>query len=189
MRKQSSGGGWGSDSLKPQGKIVAAPNAKLPVPYPHSSLFPTVACWWGPHKGGGEGKGREAWESEGRGRVVIPAQQLTCLGNGGTCRMRGKGQRQCQPPLPWAFCIPTPCCFPSSSSQEEKTLSRILTPLSTVLCPLMLTTLVLLQRKLRRKSSCEWGFSCLEVGGGEGLFPSHTLRTGWGPSSSQGFKG
>uniref|UniRef100_A0A8D1VX01 Immunoglobulin domain-containing protein n=1 Tax=Sus scrofa TaxID=9823 RepID=A0A8D1VX01_PIG len=76
-----------------------------------------------------------------------------------------------------------------SSSQEEKTLSRILTPLSTVLCPLMLTTLVLLQRKLRRKSSCEWGFSFLEAGGGEGLFPSHTLRTGWGPSSSQGFKG
>uniref|UniRef100_A0A8C6BXE2 Fc alpha and mu receptor n=1 Tax=Monodon monoceros TaxID=40151 RepID=A0A8C6BXE2_MONMO len=38
-----------------------------------------------------------------------------------------------------------------SISLEEKNISRMLTPVSSVLCPLMLTALVLLQRKLRRK--------------------------------------
>uniref|UniRef100_A0A8C9CC30 Fc alpha and mu receptor n=1 Tax=Phocoena sinus TaxID=42100 RepID=A0A8C9CC30_PHOSS len=38
-----------------------------------------------------------------------------------------------------------------SVSLEEKNISRMLTPVSSVLCPLMLTALVLLQRKLRRK--------------------------------------
>ncbi|TEA15975.1 hypothetical protein DBR06_SOUSAS25510023 [Sousa chinensis] len=38
-----------------------------------------------------------------------------------------------------------------SVSLEEKNISRMLTPVSSLLCPLMLTVLVLLQRKLRRK--------------------------------------
>ncbi|XP_054419003.1 high affinity immunoglobulin alpha and immunoglobulin mu Fc receptor [Pteronotus mesoamericanus] len=40
-----------------------------------------------------------------------------------------------------------------SACREEKNISRILTPVSTVLFPLMLGALVLLQRKLRRKSA------------------------------------
>ncbi|KAB0404278.1 hypothetical protein E2I00_016751 [Balaenoptera physalus] len=42
-----------------------------------------------------------------------------------------------------------------SASLEEKNTSRMLTPVSSVLCPLMLTALVLLRRKLQRKRSSQ----------------------------------
>ncbi|XP_036923049.1 high affinity immunoglobulin alpha and immunoglobulin mu Fc receptor isoform X2 [Sturnira hondurensis] len=42
-----------------------------------------------------------------------------------------------------------------SASAEEKNISRILTPVSTVLFPLMLGALVLWRRKLQRKSTCQ----------------------------------
>uniref|UniRef100_A0A8C6CYG9 Ig-like domain-containing protein n=1 Tax=Moschus moschiferus TaxID=68415 RepID=A0A8C6CYG9_MOSMO len=47
-----------------------------------------------------------------------------------------------------------------SASLEEKNFSGTLTPVSSVLCLLMLGTLVLWKRKLQRKASCEWGLSC-----------------------------
>uniref|UniRef100_G1Q9E8 Fc alpha and mu receptor n=1 Tax=Myotis lucifugus TaxID=59463 RepID=G1Q9E8_MYOLU len=48
-----------------------------------------------------------------------------------------------------------PCCLHSSASPEEKNISRMLTPVSTVLCPLALVALVLLQRKLQRKRTSQ----------------------------------
>ncbi|XP_054568202.1 high affinity immunoglobulin alpha and immunoglobulin mu Fc receptor [Eptesicus fuscus] len=42
-----------------------------------------------------------------------------------------------------------------SASPEEKNISRMLTPVSAVLCPLALVALVLLQRKLRRKRTSQ----------------------------------
>ncbi|XP_015424696.1 PREDICTED: high affinity immunoglobulin alpha and immunoglobulin mu Fc receptor [Myotis davidii] len=48
-----------------------------------------------------------------------------------------------------------PCYLHSSASPEEKNISRMLTPVSTVLCPLALVALVLLQRKLQRKRTSQ----------------------------------
>lgn len=57
---------------------------------------------------------------------------------------------------------PSLCSFPpptgyfhSSASPGEKNISRILIPVSTVLCPLTLVALGLLQKKLRRKEMSE----------------------------------
>lgn len=59
-----------------------------------------------------------------------------------------------------------PRYFYSSASPEEKNISRVLTPVSTMLLPLMFVALALLQRKLRRKQMCELSFSCPKAGEG-----------------------
>ncbi|XP_070623956.1 high affinity immunoglobulin alpha and immunoglobulin mu Fc receptor isoform X3 [Bos indicus] len=55
--------------------------------------------------------------------------------------------------------LPTEESSVKSISLEEKNFSGILTPVSSVLCLLMLVTLVLWKRKLQRKGSCEWGLT------------------------------
>ncbi|XP_010852567.1 PREDICTED: high affinity immunoglobulin alpha and immunoglobulin mu Fc receptor [Bison bison bison] len=55
--------------------------------------------------------------------------------------------------------LPTEESSVKSISLEEKNFSGILTPVSSVLCLLMLVTFVLWKRKLQRKGSCEWGLT------------------------------
>lgn len=71
--------------------------------------------------------------------------------------------------------VPPLCSFPprtgyfhSSASPGEKNISRILIPVSTVLCPLTLVAFGLLQKKLRTKETSECSWSSPEAG--EGVF-------------------